>query len=280
MSCAPSSVARRVTAEGIVLAGGGCAILLQLADPRVALGVVRHSRFDAAPLHRLDGTLAYLAAIVHGDDDDRAFVRDRVERAHARVSGDGPPRYDANDPDAQRWVAATLFWSARRAYERAFGPLAEGEAAALLREFGAVGRALRMRDADWPRDPAEFDSWFDEVVSRAQPSADAREAFARLRRPRRAPWWLRAAMPLAALVSLGLLPPRIRRAFAPGWGRRHRFANELVWTVVVPAYRLLPRRLRTLLVRVVLRRVRAQRRAAACAGAGARPPQPGGPHRG
>lgn len=259
MSCDPSSVARRITAEGIVLAGGGCAILLQLADPRVALGVARHSAFDAHPLRRLDGTLAYLAAIVHGDDDDRAFVRARVGRAHSHVRGDAPEPYDANDPLAQRWVAATLYWSARRVYERAFGPLRDDEAAALLREFRAVGTALRMHAEAWPREVAEFDAWFDGAVADARVHSAAIDAYARLRRPVGAPWWLRATLPLANVVSLGLLPTRIRNVFAPRWGVRHRFASELAWAIMVPVYRVLPRLVRTLPVRVMLRRLRAHR---------------------
>src|SRR5689334_22246976 len=104
-------VLRRRSAEGVLLAGGGAAILLQLADPRIAAGVARHSDFVGRPLDRLFGTLDYLYAVVFGEPElARAAVR-RVNRAHAPVRGDDDRKrpYNAFDTDAQRWVVATLY---------------------------------------------------------------------------------------------------------------------------------------------------------------------------
>ena len=44
---------RRVSAESVLLLGGGRALLLEVAHPLVAAGVARHSRFREDPLGRL-----------------------------------------------------------------------------------------------------------------------------------------------------------------------------------------------------------------------------------
>lgn len=270
---------RRATGEAIILAGGGCAILLQLADPRVAHAVARHSEFDTAPLRRLDGTLAYVTAIVHGDAADRAFVRRQVAAAHAPVHGtfrdevaddddarasaavgtDANERtrtYDANDADAQRWVAATLYWTAREVLRCTFGRLSPSHDELLLRGFAPVGTALRMPAEAWPATVDDFDAWFATSVGRARVTAAARESHAKLLRASGAPRWLRAFVPLVNLLALGLLPSPVRRGFAPNWGRAHRFAFELAWVCIVVPYRCTPRAVRMLPVRVILARLR------------------------
>ncbi|GGA58405.1 hypothetical protein GCM10011490_05420 [Pseudoclavibacter endophyticus] len=254
-----------MTSEGIVITGGACAILLQLADPRVARGVRRHSDFAAAPTRRLLHTLTYVSAIVHGDARDiEGVVRD-VERAHAPVhGGDGSGAaagvaYDANEPDAQLWVAATLFWAARAMHRRAFGSLSAADQERLLRGFAPIATALRVPPRAWPASVSAFDAWFDERVSTARVTDDARAAFAQLRRPGGAEWWVRATLPLAWQLGLAMLPTGVRRQFAPAWGRKHRFVVELALAVAVPAYRMLPRRVRTLPVRVLLRELRRPR---------------------
>ncbi len=52
--------ARRLQVEGVLLAGGLRALLLQLAQPAVGHGVARHSAFETDPLARLHGTLAFV----------------------------------------------------------------------------------------------------------------------------------------------------------------------------------------------------------------------------
>ena len=93
---------RDVSAEGALLAGGGAAILLQVADPSVAAGVAKHSDFASRPLLRLRTTLTYVYAVVFGTESEALAVRAMVDRAHGPVAG-------AFDPELQLWVAATLY---------------------------------------------------------------------------------------------------------------------------------------------------------------------------
>ncbi len=80
-------VFRRHGAEGVLLLGGGAAILLQLADPRVARGVAQHSGFRERPLDRLLGTLDYVYAVGFGDDELVAAAVRAVNARHVPVRG-------------------------------------------------------------------------------------------------------------------------------------------------------------------------------------------------
>ena len=60
---------RDIGAEAALLAGGGRAILLQLANPAVGHAVADHSNFTADPLRRLRNTLSYVYALVYGSPD-------------------------------------------------------------------------------------------------------------------------------------------------------------------------------------------------------------------
>jgi uncharacterized protein (DUF2236 family) len=48
---------RDIAGEAILLAGGGRAILMQIAHPAVGRGVAEHSDFASRPLDRLHATM-------------------------------------------------------------------------------------------------------------------------------------------------------------------------------------------------------------------------------
>ena len=78
---------RDVAAEALLVAGGGRAILLQIAHPAVGRGVADHSDFASDPLGRLRATLTFVYATVYGSPDEVAAVQRAVNRAHASVPG-------------------------------------------------------------------------------------------------------------------------------------------------------------------------------------------------
>ena len=53
----PGSLTWRVNREGVLLLGGGRALLLQVAHPLVAAGVAQHSNYREDPFGRLYRTL-------------------------------------------------------------------------------------------------------------------------------------------------------------------------------------------------------------------------------
>src|SRR6476646_10348375 len=91
-------------AEGILLAGAGRAILLQLANPAIGRGVAAHSTFTQRPVNRLKGTLTYVYATVYGTEEQAREVRRRVNQAHIpvrRAADESSGGYNAYDPALQ-----------------------------------------------------------------------------------------------------------------------------------------------------------------------------------
>src|SRR5215831_14539959 len=84
---APDRQIWKIDRETALLLGAGRALLLQLAHPLVAAGVVEHSAFARDRLGRLRRTLDLSYALVFGSlPMARAAVR-RMDTVHARVRG-------------------------------------------------------------------------------------------------------------------------------------------------------------------------------------------------
>ena len=118
------SITRRVNRENVLLLGGGRALLMQLAHPKVAAGVDEHSDFRTRPIRRLRRTIRMTMAIVFGDRDTAITAARAVNHAHGKVRGRD---YRALDPDLLRWVHATLVDSALVTYETFVKPLSARE---------------------------------------------------------------------------------------------------------------------------------------------------------
>src|SRR6202023_757895 len=90
------SITRRVNRENILLLGGGRALLMQLAHPKVAAGGDDHSDFRTRPIRRLRRTVVMTRAIVFGERETALAAARSVNQAHGRVQGED---YRALDPD-------------------------------------------------------------------------------------------------------------------------------------------------------------------------------------
>ena len=253
-------VFRRHGAEGVLLLGGGAALLLQLADPRIAHGVVRHSDFRSRPLDRLFGTLDYIYAVGFGDDETvRAAVR-AVNAAHVPVraaAGEGRPAYSAFDADAQRWVASTLAAVALDLRERLWGPVDEATGDAIVRGYAAVGQHLQATREGWPETRAEFEAWWADRAERLAVGDEAR-AVARALLSRQAGFPAGATTLLAPvrLLTAALLPAAVREAYGFRWtARTERVANGWLRGIGV-VWLMLPRAVRHAPMRASLRRTR------------------------
>ena len=240
---------RDVSAEGALLAGGGAAILLQVADPTIAAGVARHSDFVDRPLLRLQNTLTYVYALVFGTEEQAASVRAMVNRVHGAVAG-------AFDPELQLWVAATLYRTGSEIHERIWGPLDPASAERVYRENAILGSALQMPQELWPSDLATFRGYWDDRVARLAVTADARRIALDLMHPTALPWWLLLGMPLVRLLTAGLLPARIRREYGLPWSRARERRFEMTMRTLAAVYRRLPRFVRHWPMRHILRGLR------------------------
>ncbi len=234
-------------AEGILLAGAGRALLLQLADPAVGRGVDEHSTFVGRPVNRLKGTLTYVYAIVYGTDEQVTEVRRRVNRAHVPVRKDDTetsPGYNAFDPELQLWVVATLYDTAITIIEKIYGPLDDESADAMYQDYARIGTALQLPAGMWPADRAAFGRYWDERISTLRAEGGGVRVGRGLLYPKHTALWYRAIMPSARFLTAGLLPDQLRQDFGLPWsGRRERRFNRTMRVLAV-AYPRLPRRIR------------------------------------
>jgi len=239
---AADAVVRRVDAEGSILLGGGRALLLQLAHPKVAQGVADHSDFEGDPLRRLRGTLEATYTIVFGSDEAADEVARRIHRIHSHVTG---PDYEANDPALLCWVNATLVDSALTVYTAVHGPLTEDEKEEYYQDSCYVAEVLGCpRDAqpaDWPA----FRRYWHEQVAELEVSDTARRLAQSIFAPD-LPWIAGPPIALARFLTVGTLPPRIRDQYGFRWRTSDRLALETGARLAKRVVPLVPRPVRTL----------------------------------
>lgn len=244
----PGSAAWRVDAEMLILAGGTCALLMQLAHPAVAAGVAEHSDFRSDPFARLRRTLTATYAVVFGTTPRAERAIQRMNAIHGSVRGAVPESgaaYDARDPELLLWVHATLIDTALRVTDTFVRRLSPDEAQAYHDESKVIAYALGVPEARMPSTLGELRAWMGEQVAsgRVAVSPTARELRDAVLYPTAIlPRW---AWDLGHLVSMRVMPPELRRAYGLPWSEarergvdRFAAASRLIWP-------RLPRRLRT-----------------------------------
>ena len=215
---------RKVSAESVLLFGGGRALLLEVAHPLVAAGVARHSQFREDPFGRLRRTLEAVSQIVFAERDVALAAAARVARVHETVQGTlghelGPfpaaSAYAGRDPELIRWVWATLVDTSLEVYAHFVAPLDDAAREAYYRDHRTVGRLLGVPEAEAPRDYTEFRTYFDALVASDVLTVgdEAREIAASVLRP---PGGLQGAGTVR-LITTALLPPRLREGFGLPW---------------------------------------------------------------
>lgn len=228
---AADSWLRRVSAESVLLFGGGRALLLEIAHPLVAAGVAEHSDFRRDPFGRLQRTLDAMSRLTFGDRGSALAAARLVERSHTRVRGTlaqdvgcfaaGTP-YDGRDPELVRWVWATLVDTGLQVYELFVAPLDDAAREAYYRDHRAIARLLGVPPGQVPETWPGFRSYFDGLVA-----SDALAVGGQAREIADAVLHPPAGLPVGSvrLITAALLPPRLREAFELPWdaGRAQRF---------------------------------------------------------
>jgi uncharacterized protein (DUF2236 family) len=234
---------RDIAAEALTLAGGGRALLLQIAHPAVGRGVVEHSDFATRLLDRFDSTMLYLTASMFGTPEELRAMRRIVNRAHAPVRGG---TYNAYDPELQLWVAATLYDTMMDLHRRVYGPLSPAEADAAYRDLTRALSNLQLSPDRWPPTRQAFAAYWDAMIGTLRVDDEVLAVSRQILFPGNAPLWIRPALPMLRLLTTGLLPATLRAEFRLPWDARRqwRFDRLLRWTTTL--YPRLPQRLRHL----------------------------------
>jgi uncharacterized protein (DUF2236 family) len=228
----PESVIRRMGNSPLVpLLGGGPAVLLQVAHPLVAVGVVHHSDYRNDLWRRLLRTLRALYLIVYGSKEEAETAGAAVQAVHAHVQGRTSERlgrfpagtaYTASDPALMLWVHATLVETSLAAHERFVRPLAPDEEERYYREMAIVARLFGTPPAVIPACLADFREYMRARLSGPDlcVTDPAREVAAVILEARLPPP-MRLIGPAHRLSAAALLPARLREEYGLGWSRAH-----------------------------------------------------------
>lgn len=226
------STVRRLHRERLVLFSGVRALLMQACDPLAVVGFQRHSIIFDDPQARLLRTDERMSRIYFGSREEAEETGRAVEAMHRRVKGKTPADYGpipkgtpyaAADPELGLWVLATLADSALVYYERIFGGLGRDERERYWREYRRVGELLGLPPGSMPASQGELKEY---VAGRLDDGSlwiseeRRRQAVAMILEPPYSGWLKTAVIPLTEtirLISVGLLPPQIRRLFGFGW---------------------------------------------------------------
>jgi uncharacterized protein (DUF2236 family) len=226
----PGSEVWKIGRERALLLGGGAALLLQISHPLVAAGVSAHSTFPQGAFDRLRSTLDATLRITFGDRDQAERAAAGVRATHARVRGTlqraaGPfpagTAYDAEDPDLALWVHATLVVTGLDTYHRFVRPLGPEARARYYEEARAFGALFGVDDRVMPRTYPGFVRYFRDMVEGPVlvVGPDALRLSREILRPP-LPLPMAPAGPINRLITVALLPPRIREAFGLRWTAR------------------------------------------------------------
>lgn len=243
---APESAIWRVDREMALLLGGGRALLMQIAHPKIAAGVADHSRFATDPLGRLKQTMETMWSIVFDDLARAQASLHRLGRVHERVQGQVPngPAYSARDPELLLWVHATLVDSALVTYDRFVRPLSVGQRRRYYDDSKKLGLLMGVPEAILPPTLEDFERYMTRTIESETISvgAPARALARAILYPR--PWFLQTVAPVNVLITAGLLPPKLRRAYGLRWSGRREAVLRLVAGSTRAALPLVPRVIR------------------------------------
>ncbi|MFL6062227.1 MAG: oxygenase MpaB family protein [Marmoricola sp.] len=243
--------------EGALLLGAGSTVMNQLALYGVGKGVAVHSNTLDRPLDRLRTTLTYVYVMTLGTEEERQAIAKMVNRAHRGIRG---PGYSAHDPELQLWVAATLAYNGEFIYEKTFGPMSEAARERSYAESQIFGNALQVTPEMWPATRSEFSAYWQRMQGEFNSDDEIRGYVRALLSTKGAPLVLKPGIVLQNLITRGNLTPHVREVLGMSWSRTDQRLYDAFWAVFRVVYPRVPKPLRTLHARMVMRGMRKRMR--------------------
>ncbi len=251
------SIAWKINSEIVLLLGWNPAILLQVAHPLVAAGVVDHSLFLTDPagrVRRLWRTLNTMFGLTFGRPAEVQRAADAINAIHDRVNGTlkeaaGPfqagQQYSAHDPELLRWVHCTMLEVFPRTYRLYVGPLTDAEWDRYCAEASRVEPLLGLPDGFLPASLPALRAYLREMLDGGHiaVSEQSRLLAHDILHPRM-PLPLRPLLPFFQLPMVGLLPPSVRAAYGFPWDRRREHLLHDTARLIRPVLALTPSLLR------------------------------------
>ena len=252
------SLLREVVSHRLTALSGPRALLVMAAHPVAFAGFFAHTGALDDPYARLQRTASVMNAVAFGTKARADRLTAHVRAMHRQVSGKlaeaagpfpaGTP-YRADDPEHLRWILGALAESAMLVYGKYVRSLSPDEEDALWRDYRVVGRQFGLAEREMPPDARGFHAYMAErYASEAlvvTPQARELAVDIVLRPP--VPLHLRPVLEVVNQITVGLLPPEVRRQYGFSWDPVRAVAlhggAEYLKRVVVP---VLPDRMRML----------------------------------
>lgn len=151
------------------------ATVLEAAHPTIGAALIDNSTFVAHPWRRLHNTFLSMQRMTGADEELRDREAARLNRLHARLHGADPRNrpYDAMDPGARAWVAASLFESSVTMFRLSGQPLEQAFMEELYAEFRAMLAIMGDESGPLPDTLTEFWPYFDRVVEEELENTEA-----------------------------------------------------------------------------------------------------------
>ena len=250
------SLLRVVHREQVVAFSGPRALLMQAAHPVAFEGFFAQSASLEEPYERLARTARVLDTIGFGSREGADHATARVRALHAKVRGELPrpagrfpagTPYAADDPQLLLWILACLADSALVVFERYVRRLSAADRDSYWRDYRVIGNLFGLEDSQMPAGYSDLAEYLREMVSGPDICVTdaARELGVRIVLRPPVPLAARPLLELVNFITIGLLPPRIRRAYKLRWDPARELAlrggTKYARHLVVP---LLPERLR------------------------------------
>jgi uncharacterized protein (DUF2236 family) len=241
----PDTMIWQVDREMALLLAGGRALLMQLAHPKVAVGVAEHSHFKEDPLGRLYRTMSAMWSIGFDEVSAARASLEQVKSVHRRIHGTISPAeslplgtaYDALDGELLLWVHATLIDSAMITYDIFVKPLAPDEKCRYYDDSKKLAYLFEIPETILPSSLVDFDRYMDRMLSGNEIAVvpTALSLAEEILYP--SPWILKPASPLFRLITAGLLPECLRDAYGLRWSEPK---EKTFWLIARWIRRLLP----------------------------------------
>ena len=250
------SMLRRVLAENAVAFSGPRALLMMAAHPVAFEGFFMATGTLDDPYGRLERTAKVMDEIAWGRRDRANKMTRGVRHQHAAARGTLPVAagkypagtvWAADDPELLLWIIACLMDSVVVVHTRYIGPLDPEERQALWDDYKLVGRQFGLRVGDMPRSYADFEAYMERMVAGDElfVTERARELGKQIVFHPPLPSTLRPFVELVNFITIGLLPPGVRKGYGLSWDPIReatlRANQQYVRRVLMP---LLPEKLR------------------------------------
>lgn len=201
----------QILQEGILFAGSGSALLLQAAMPNIRNTEAEHHKNLASELSdALQAFLAYLSCLVFGSRQERKALMELLQRGQTPLKGS---QYFPSNPDAQVWIAATLYATSTDFYQRIYGRVDYRTARKAYTEFTLLMDCVGITVGAWPQTRQEFWTYWDDRIDKLTVGPDAHQFALDLLHDEGMPRWVQWSKPFLRAMTIEMLPPRIREEY-------------------------------------------------------------------